>query len=227
MYYSVTNISSCISPSGQEVSLDAEVMTKENMVIKSNQELSLGSLTLSEFKLPLRPGYGTEGRKITLKTNYFKMDIDISKKLYRYQVDVTSDKKKKKQTGKTGKEEEPEPEVLGQRTKRRAFALLFETPEFQSLGQGLATDYSAYVITAKKLELGASGKKAFRILYREAEETTPRRQPTTYTFTLSLVGMVPTTELLRYLASTTTDPSDFAGKDDAIQGKSPATFARS
>lgn len=192
-------------------------MAKENSISDSNQNSSLSALTLSEFKLPIRPGYGTDGRRIVLKTNYFRMEIDTSRKLYRYQVEVASDKKKRKPAGDGSKKEEPEPEVLGRRTKRRAFALLFENPEFQSVGDGLATDYSANVITTRKLDLGASGKKAFRITYREAEETAPRRQPTTYTFTLTSIGMVPTTELLRYLASTTSDPSDFAGKADAIQ----------
>ena len=44
-----------------------------------------------------------------------------------------------------------------------------------------------------------------------------RPNATKYTFTISLAGSVPTQELLRYLASTTTDPSDFAGKADAVQ----------
>ncbi len=196
---------------------DKDVMSKEDMVIQSNRELSLDTLPISNIKLPLRPGYGKEGRRIVLKTNYFKMQVDTSKQLYRYHVDVKSDRRKKKQPGESGKKEDPEPEVLGRRTVRRAFALLFGSLDFESLGEGVATDFVSTIITTKELELGASGKKTFRIVYLEAEETAPRRHPTTYTFTISSLGTVPTTELLRYLASTTTDPSDFAGKDDTVQ----------
>lgn len=207
----------CSSPSGQETSLDKDVMSKEDMVVQSNRELSLDTLTVSEIKLPLRPGYGQDGHKILLKTNYFKMQINTSKQLFRHHVDVVSDRRKKKQSGESGKKEDPEPEVLGRRTMKRAFALLFGSSDFESLGDGMATDFISTIITTRKLELGPSGKKSFRIVYHEAEETAPRRHPTTYTFTISLLGTVPTTELLRYLASTTADPSDFAGKDDAIQ----------
>ncbi len=192
-------------------------MSKEDIVVQSNRELSLDTLTVSEIKLPLRPGYGQDGRKILLKTNYFKMQINTSKQLFRHHVDVVSDRRKKKQSGESGEKEDPEREVLGRRTMKRAFALLFGSSDFESLGDGMATDFISTIITTRKLELGPSGKKSFRIVYHEAEETAPRRHPTTYTFTISLLGTVPTTELLRYLASTTTDPSDFAGKDDAIQ----------
>lgn len=207
----------CSSPSGEETSLDKDVMSKEDMVVQSNQGLSLNTLTVSDIKLPLRPGYGQDGHKILLKTNYFKMTIDTSKQLFRYHVDVVSDRKKKSKAGESGKKEDPEPEVLGRRTMRRAFTLLFGSSDFGSHGDRLATDFVSTIITTKKLELGASGKSSFRVLCSEAEETVPRRHPTIYTFTISSLGTVPTTELLRYLASTTTDPSDFAGKDDAIQ----------
>lgn len=188
-------------------------MEKENLVVKANRGLSLESLNISGFRLPLRPAFGVAGRNFVLKTNYFKMDIDIAKTIFRYEVDVISDRKKRPASqGQDG-----EQVISGGRTTRVAFGLLFETPDFKSLGHGIATDYSKTILTSTKLNLGVSGSKSYRVQYREAEEITPRRIPIIYTFTLSLVGAVPTAELARYLESTTSDPNDCSGRDEAIQ----------
>lgn len=167
--YEMTDFS-LISPSGRETCPDADVENRENVLVQSSQDLSLTSLSLSNAKLPLLPGHGTVGRRIVLKTNYFKIEIDVSKKLYRYNVEVVTNRKPKKTASAAGSRSgEPAFEVPGPRVRRTAFALLFKTAEFQALGAGLATDYVATVITSKTLDLGAGGKKAFRIEYREAE----------------------------------------------------------
>ena len=59
--------------------------------------------------------------------------------------------------------------------------------------------------------------KVFTFPYRDLEDTAPSPNATKYAFTLTPASIVPTTELLRYLASTATDPSDFNGKNDAIK----------
>lgn len=200
-------------PSGAELSLDRDVMEKENLVVDENQGLSLESLNISGFRLPLRPAFGAAGRKIVLKTNYFRMHIDTSKPIFRYEVNVKSDRKKRQ----GGQGQNQDQVVSGGRITRVAFGLLFETPDFKSLGHGIATDYSKTILTTTKLNLGPDGSKAYSVQYREAEETTPRRVAIIYTFTLSLVGTVPTTELKRYLESTTSNPSDCSGRDEAIQ----------
>ena len=82
---------------------------------------------------------------------------------------------------------------------------------------GLATDYANIILTSKPLNLGPNGIKIFELVYRDVEDLIARSNATKYTFTISSAGSVPTQELLRYLASTTTDPSDFAGKADAVQ----------
>lgn len=212
--YEVTD-PSFTSPTGRETCPDAEVGSREN----SSKDLALTALNLSNANLPLRPGYGIAGRPIILKTNYFNIEIDVSKKLYRYNVEVVTNRKPRKTASAAGSRSgEPTLEVPGPRVRRTAFALLFETAEFQALGAGLATDYVANVITSKTLDLGAGGKKAFRIEYREAEVKRPLYQPAIFTFTLSWAGIVPATELLQYLASTTASPYDCPEKkDDAIQ----------
>ncbi|KAK4696440.1 hypothetical protein P7C71_g1473, partial [Lecanoromycetidae sp. Uapishka_2] len=146
------------------------------------------------------------------------MVIDTTKKLVRYKVTIKAEKPQREEGQKSSdpkiyKEEEPK----SARKRRQAFAILFEDPAFQAIKPGYATDYGEYVITSRELKLDPNGLKVFKFMYRDAEDAVPSPYASRYTFTLQPVGIVPTTELLRYLASTATDPSDFTGKNDAIQ----------
>ncbi len=186
------------------------VMRKENDVVKSNQDLSLDTLVLTDIELPIRPGYGNDGKKIVLKTNYFRMKIDPSKSLFKYEVKIDSNKGQKRRV-----EGDEKTEAIGSRVRQRAFALLFGASDFRSLGDGLATDFAKTIITTRRLELGAKDSKIYQVVYREAEETVPRPNPTTYTFRVSFEGSLPIDNLLNH--PTTTDSADFPGKADAIQ----------
>lgn len=73
------------------------------------------------------------------------------------------------------------------------------------------------IITSKEIKLDSEGVKVFQFMYRDAEDKTPSPYASRYTFTVTPNGTVPTTELLRYLASTAIDPSDFTAKNDAVQ----------
>lgn len=180
--------------------------------MKENQGLSLSTLSLADFQLPLRPGHGVKGNVVYLRTNYFKMTINAGKKLFKYTLTLTA--KRKEPIGKLAAPLIP-PERS--RKRRQAFALLFEHQDFRSIGHGVATDYGSVIITSKELRLDGEGRKEYPVTYRDIEDREPAPNPIIYTFKLSYGGLVPTTELLRYLASTPTDPSDFTGKDDAIQ----------
>ena len=200
-------------PTGKERKPDQKVHAKEDRNVKDSKEFSLSKLTLSSFKLPLRPGYGTVDdstrRLIYLKTNYYNMEIDTSINIYRYVVDVTRNPKKTSSNGGTF--------PGGRRVAMVAYGLLFELPEFQSLDPGIATDYSKIILTVKKLDLGPSGKRTYPpIIYREPEDTVPRQNAITYTFTVTFDKIVSTTELTRYLASAPTDPSNFDSRNDAV-----------
>lgn len=187
-------------------------------MVEANNELSLDALSLADFKLPLRSEYITAGRVIFLRTNYFAMAINTDKKLSKYNVEIKAERKvRKNEQKKENKEEYTQEESRPGRKRRQAFAILFESKDFSDIKPGFATDYASTIITTRELKMGPNGSRAFSFLYRDIEDRTPRPNATRYTFTLTPAGIVPTTELLRYLASTTTDPSDVAGKADAIQ----------
>lgn len=200
-----------------ETTPSREIHEKEDEVIAKSKDLSLDTLTLADFKLPLRPGYGKAGTVIHLRTNYFAMVIDTKKAIHKYSVTIKAERRKRKEEQKKGEEEYAQEEPKKGRKQRQAFAVLFEAPEFRNVQPALATDYANTILTSKPLNLGPNGVKAFTIMYRDVEDQVARPNATRYTFTVSVDGRVPTQELLRYLASTTTDPSDFAGKGDAVQ----------
>lgn len=209
--------SKIFSPPGENITPEAEVETKENQIVKENQGLSLSTLSLADFQLPLRPGYGVAGTVIHLRTNYFNMTINAGKKLFKYTLTLTAKHKEPKKDKKTGKVKAPLVPPERSRKRRQAFALLFQHQDFRSIGHGVATDYGSIVITSKELPLDRDGTKEYVIVYQELEDREPASNPILYTFKFSYGGLVPTTELLRYLASTPTDPSDFTGKEDAVQ----------
>lgn len=49
---------------------------------------SLSSLTLKDTDLPVRPGFGTEGRTINLRTNFFPVKVPKGP-LYEYDIKIT------------------------------------------------------------------------------------------------------------------------------------------
>ena len=176
---------------------------KEDAIIEASKALSLHTLNLSNDSLPMRPGYGKAGRSILLKANYFRMTVEGEKSIFRYRVDLRSDRKRNTE----------ESEAIGPRGRHQAFDILLEIPDFQSS----ATDYTQTIITNRKLDLGTTGQKSYSILYREAEEKIPRRNATRYTFTLSFEGVVPIDNLLHELKSTLAESIDSTAKDETIQ----------
>ena len=179
--------------------------------MKENRDLSLSTLSLADFQLPLRPDHGNSGEVIRLRTNHFKMTIDTRKKLYKYRLALTAKYKE------PNKAKQPAVPPERSRKRRQALALLFQLSDFQAIGHGVATDYSSTIITSEKLPLGEDGTKDYIVTYREIEDRDSALNPIIYTFNLLWTGLIPTTELLQYLASTPSDANNFTGKDDAIQ----------
>ena len=173
----------------------------------------MSELSLADFQLPLRPGHGVEGTAIYLRTNYFKITVDDRKKLFKYSFTLTA--KFKAPPEDTNKRAPAIPPARS-RKLRQALTLLFDHSDFR-IGLGAATDYASTIITSEQLPTTGSETKKYEVVYREVEDQEPVSNPLIYTFKLSSGGLVPAAELLRYLASTPTDASDFTGKDDAIQ----------
>ena len=202
------------SPPGENDPPDVQVDAKENQLVKGTQGPSLSTLSLADFQLPLRPGHGIKGTEIYLRTNYFRMTADDEKKLFKYIFALTAKYE--------GPPKDTNKKVLAippgrSRDLRQALTLLFEQPDFQREGLMVATDFASTIITSKQLPTAGNGMKDYKVVYREVEDQENASNPLICTLKLSYGGLVPTTELLAYLASTPINPSNFTGKDDAIQ----------
>ncbi|KAL0577823.1 hypothetical protein V5O48_004151 [Marasmius crinis-equi] len=81
---------------------------------------------------PLRPGYGTMGREITVRANFFPVRVPKNLLVYDYRVDIT-------------------PKLEKREDRARMFTLLEESDKGRSLKQHVAHDKSSRLVSSKKL----------------------------------------------------------------------------
>ncbi|KAL8917073.1 MAG: hypothetical protein Q9208_008189 [Pyrenodesmia sp. 3 TL-2023] len=152
-----------------------------------------------DFPLPVRPGFGTLGKPINLRTNHFAINLDLEQKIYRYHIQIT------------------EPEIPKGRRIRQFFSILFnEEPAFREMRNRVATDYADTLITAGKLKLGPSDAAEYLVHYHEAGEQ-PRANTNASRVIVTLSGRVPTSEMMRYLDSIPADSTDLEHRLSTIQ----------
>ncbi|TKA77518.1 hypothetical protein B0A49_03604 [Cryomyces minteri] len=170
---------------------DPEVTKHENAIVAAPKSASAG-LSLQD-RLPARPGYGTVGIHITLRTNYFKLEANPDAALYRYTVQFL------------GPNTDP-----SKRLKQRCLEMLIADAIFA--GTPPATDYANTIITSKKVDFGSEDRKEIVIeLSNPGEEPFPSKTPAVQ-FDRSIAFK----ELLDYLHSNL--PGAFyPDKADAIQ----------
>ena len=134
----------------------------------------MSTLSLADFQLPLRPGHGVKGTEIYLRTNYFRMTVDDKKKLFKCTFTLTA---KYKAPPEDTNNKAPAIPPARSRKLRQALALLFEHPDFQSVGLGVATDYASTIITSKQLPTAGDGTKEYGVVCRELEDQEPASNP--------------------------------------------------
>ena len=122
------------------------------------------STNLSDDELPLRPGYGTLGRPVKLRSNFFPIRVPKGP-LYEYEVEI-----------------DPSPGT-SKRVKRRIFQLAEISTEWVQAGMKgfVAHDHAAKLISAKKF---AQPLYIHTRYWEEDEEPTPNDKE--YILTLKL-----------------------------------------
>ncbi|KAL8850654.1 MAG: hypothetical protein Q9221_004441 [Calogaya cf. arnoldii] len=147
--------------------------------------------------LPVRPGFGTEGYPVELRTNHFALSLDLEKTMYRYRVDIT------------------DPEINGNYQRKQFFSMMFdEIDGFRWMKGRVATDHAETLITAGKLNLGVT--KEIRLKYHEKGQL-PRSNTKASRVVITLSGPVPTAEMMRYLDSVPGDSTDLESRLTTIQ----------
>jgi hypothetical protein len=141
---------------------------------------ALRSLRIKPNDLPVRPGFGTEGRPIKLRANFFPIKVRSST-YYEYDVALS-----------------PVAGTAVRRVKRRIFQLAEQSSDWERFGlkNTVAHDHSAKLISPKPLPQPLS----ICIPYYD-EEDQPKAGGKEYTLTISFIQKNDLSALLRYFGT--------------------------
>lgn len=111
------------------------------------------------------------------------------------------------------------PAIKNGRKRRQLYRILFEEKDFRDLREGKATDYAETLITCGRLYETSLPEKIYEVIYRNESEEMPEsiEDERKYLVTVTCSGMVPTSELIRYIDSRPNDPGDSDARLDSIQ----------
>lgn len=172
-------------------------------MIRRGEEISLSGLSLDDYTLPSRPSYGTQGRPIVLRTNYFKLLTRPGAEIYRYDIEITPAFKN------------PKGGVNRRKTRRLVELLIAGNPNLQSAG--VATDYGKLFVTAQKLPLGDTGSIILPQKFWEPEDGGPGPKAVTHQVKIFNQYSMPVQQLLDYLGSPPGITSTGFDKAEVIQ----------
>jgi len=141
---------------------------------------ALSKLTIAANDLPVRPDFGTLGKQIKVRTNFFPVKVPKGP-LYEYDIAIT-----------------PKAKELAKRIKKRIFELVERSPEWKKEGlKGrVAHDSSAKLISAHRLPNPLS----ITITYYDEDEEVPK--PGTgkkFTLDFTYTQTIDTSDLTSYL----------------------------
>lgn len=136
---------------------------------------SFKSLKLQPKELPVRPGFGTLGKAIKLRANFFPVKVPKGP-LYEYDVAIS-------------------PSTAIKRVKRRIFQLAEQTPAWtaQGLRGSVAHDHSSKLISSRPL----AQPLAIRVLFYDEDEAGPKQGGKEYTLTITFIQNIDTSSLVK------------------------------
>lgn len=171
--------------------MDHALIAIEDNFIKSGKSL-VGALAASTVNqhMPARPGYGSQGKKILVYANYFKVSAPKELTLTRYNVEVT-------------------PEVKGKKLSR-VFQLLLALPEFVDC----ATEWKSFIIS--KTTLSIPNDYTVQIPYLAEGHDEPQARAVTYTVRVVTPLTYSVSDLIHFLSSGNAS-SAFGPKAETIQ----------
>ncbi|KAG6856712.1 hypothetical protein H0H87_001501 [Tephrocybe sp. NHM501043] len=151
--------------------------------LSDNSELALvasfKNIKLNRDDLPLRPDFGTKGRPVNLRANFFPVKIP-KRPLYEYEVKIS-----------------PTARTAMRRVRRRIFQLAEQSRDWAQKGlQGnVAHDHSSKLISAKKLDQPLT----IKVPYFDEDEDGPKAGGPEYVLTIEYSRDIDTHGLLSYL----------------------------
>ena len=185
---SQTNLTMHRNRDGSAPAIKQSVLTIENKYHETASKpagLDLSSLSIQDKpKYPPRPGFGTNGQKVTLFSNHFELETRPNLILYLYDVTV-------------------KPDLVG-RKMGQLFNLLLEQPHFRPHTNSIASDKRKFLVSCTKLD-----NVRVQIPHMMEDESTPSAKSTTHQVTVELKGAFTLSQLIGYLSSTTLGAPSF------------------
>ncbi|KAJ7672569.1 argonaute-like protein, partial [Mycena polygramma] len=159
--------------------IDARIQNNSDKALVA----SLAHIKVTDTELPLRPGFGTVGREIKLRANFYPVRIPAGS-LYEYDVAIS-----------------PTAGTASRRVKKRIFHLAEASPEWtrHGLKGNVAHDFAAKLISAKKLPQPLQ----IRISFYDEDEAPPAptsKQYKEYTLTITYTQVLDTHALAQFVA---------------------------
>ncbi|KAH9038041.1 Piwi-domain-containing protein [Lactarius deliciosus] len=127
---------------------------------------------------PPRPGYGTIGRAIVVRANFFAMDL-IRDTYYEYVVDISPVSHSRKPTA---------------HVKSRVLTLFERSPKALPYIHKIAHDGAQRLVAAERLPQPLQGV----VKYFDDEDSKPRQDADSYTVSVQFTGELPTAPLKRF-----------------------------
>jgi hypothetical protein len=124
---------------------------------------------------PARPGYGTAGRVVALRANFFALE-QLPETIYEYVVQIT-----------------PEPKSQKPRVKRRVLALFEQLPDLRPFVNDIAHDGAQRLVASKPLPEPLGGT----VVFYEEGDARPPRDADKYTVEVSFFKELSTEPLKR------------------------------
>lgn len=137
-------------------------------------------------KYPIRPGYGTAGKPVTLYANYLAL-TSVGKQLFRYHVEI------KDGVGKAEKA------PVGKKARQVVRLLLEE--HFAANKKQIATDYRSTLIACVEL---LKEEKTFDVRYKDEGQEEYPESPRVYKVICQPTGQISPSDLMDYLTSSDT-----------------------
>ena len=138
---------------------------------------------------PLRPGWGSKGRPLVVRSNFFPVRIPKELVIYEYKVTIKAEKERKKPQKPGRKDQDEKKESAGVRA--RVFELLERQPAFQPFLNHIAHDRSAKLVSSKLLPQPLH----IPITFYYAEEDAPRADAVVYNVDIEFVAQLHSNEL--------------------------------
>lgn len=159
---------------GQPATIDGRVADNSDQALVA----SFKNLKLNPNELPLRPGFGTAGTAIKLRTNFFPVLFNPNRSFFEYNVII-----------------HPVAGTAIRRVKRRIFQLAEQSPDWANFGlRGIvAHDYSSKLISSKELPQPL----VIKVQFFDEDESGPKAGGKEYTLTIEFIQTIDTSALAK------------------------------